>query len=184
MEDENPLTELYLSLLARAIDKERIEEAHPAFVHVIEQLTPDEGIVLFELKTMRAAGFGDKTTMVSLNLTSQEMTEELSSSPLKVYRGGISMEVMSGTFMVTKSFNPFPVSKLSYPGYLSMYAEHLASLNLVSMETVQEAKEIEETVVGFRISKFGELFVKACIPENFDISTLASLREDSEKSSL
>ena len=29
MEDENPLTELYLNLLARAIDRERCSEAHP-----------------------------------------------------------------------------------------------------------------------------------------------------------
>ena len=49
MEDENPLTELYLNLLARAIDKERCNEAHPAFVKIIEQLSPDEAMVMYVL---------------------------------------------------------------------------------------------------------------------------------------
>ena len=48
MEDENPLTELYLNLLARAIDKERCSEAHPAFVKIIEQLSPDEAMVMWQ----------------------------------------------------------------------------------------------------------------------------------------
>lgn len=50
MEDENPLTELYLNLLARAIDKERCNEAHPAFVKIIEQLSPDEAMVLWHFR--------------------------------------------------------------------------------------------------------------------------------------
>ena len=49
MEDENPLTELYLNLLARAIDKERCNEAHPAFIKIIEQMSPDEAMVLYVL---------------------------------------------------------------------------------------------------------------------------------------
>ena len=47
MEDDNPLTELYLNLLARAIDKERCDEAHPAFVTIIEQMSPDEAMVMY-----------------------------------------------------------------------------------------------------------------------------------------
>ena len=38
MEDDNYLTDLYLSLLQRVIDKERINEPHPAFFRIIEQL--------------------------------------------------------------------------------------------------------------------------------------------------
>lgn len=45
--DDNPLMELYLNLLRRAIDKERANEAHPAFPKIIEQLSPDEAKILF-----------------------------------------------------------------------------------------------------------------------------------------
>lgn len=50
MEDDNPLTELYLNLLARAIDKERQSEAHPGFVRIIEQMSPDEAMVMYAFK--------------------------------------------------------------------------------------------------------------------------------------
>ena len=49
MEDDNPLTELYLNLLARAIDKERCNEVHPAFVKIIEQMSSDEAKVMYWL---------------------------------------------------------------------------------------------------------------------------------------
>lgn len=47
LEDENYLTDLYLNLLTRAIDKDRVNEAHPAFFHIIEQLSPDEAYFCF-----------------------------------------------------------------------------------------------------------------------------------------
>src|ERR1700748_233059 len=34
-EDGSVLTEMYVNLLARAMDKERVSEAHPTFLHVI-----------------------------------------------------------------------------------------------------------------------------------------------------
>ncbi|MDP2983711.1 MAG: Abi-alpha family protein [Candidatus Latescibacter sp.] len=50
MDDGNPLTVLFLELLKRAIDKERLNEAHPSFVGIIEQLTPDEALILYILR--------------------------------------------------------------------------------------------------------------------------------------
>src|SRR5208337_3850671 len=50
MEDDNPLTELFLNLLARAIDKERCNEAHPAFAKIIEQMSPDEAMVMWQFR--------------------------------------------------------------------------------------------------------------------------------------
>ena len=45
LEEGDPLVELYLNLLRRAIDKERQDEAHPAFARIIEQLSPDEAAI-------------------------------------------------------------------------------------------------------------------------------------------
>ena len=47
LEEDNYLTDLYISLLQKAIDKEKIQEAHPAFFHIIDQLSPDEAMILF-----------------------------------------------------------------------------------------------------------------------------------------
>jgi len=53
LEEDNVLTELYLNLLARAIDRERIDEAHPSFVNIIGLLSPDEALVLYHLRRGR-----------------------------------------------------------------------------------------------------------------------------------
>jgi hypothetical protein len=44
------LTELYLNLLTRGIDSERVAEAHPAVLIVIKQLSTDEARIMFNLK--------------------------------------------------------------------------------------------------------------------------------------
>ncbi len=45
-EEDSPITDLYLNLLRRAIDRSRVDEAHPAFLKIIGQLSPDEAMIL------------------------------------------------------------------------------------------------------------------------------------------
>lgn len=45
-EDGEPLTEMYINLLAKAIDKDQASKANPAFVKVIGQLSPDEALLI------------------------------------------------------------------------------------------------------------------------------------------
>jgi hypothetical protein len=49
---ETSLSDLYANLLAASMDKDTAHGAHPAFVEIIKQLTPDEAklVKLFELK--------------------------------------------------------------------------------------------------------------------------------------
>ena len=55
LDEDSPLAELYLELLKRAIDKERSNEAHPAFIKIIEQLSPEEAVLLFRFRGQRMA---------------------------------------------------------------------------------------------------------------------------------
>ena len=131
MEDGNLLTELYLNLLARAIDKERISEAHPAFVQIIRQLSPDEAMIMFKLRNEPKIG-------VSLKVTPEWLT---------------------------------------YPGNFLMYISHLESLNLIHSRStpnleVSSPDPRDAYQYWVETSKFGQLFVKACIPEDFDVLTL------------
>lgn len=48
--DDNVLADMYLELLTRAMDKDRSGEAHPAFIRIIEQLAPDEVLLLDVLR--------------------------------------------------------------------------------------------------------------------------------------
>jgi len=51
LEPNNYLFELFANLLSRAMDNERVNEAHPAFANIIELLAPDEVIILNTIKT-------------------------------------------------------------------------------------------------------------------------------------
>ncbi|MCK4488584.1 MAG: DUF4393 domain-containing protein, partial [Desulfobacterales bacterium] len=43
---ETHLREMYINLLATSMDKEKIQNSHPAFVEIIKQLCPDEAVLL------------------------------------------------------------------------------------------------------------------------------------------
>jgi Abortive infection alpha len=137
MEDDNPLTKLYLNLLARVIDKERCNEAHPAFVKIIEQMSPDEAMVVWQ--------FSERDSWV---------------------RPPPGEQCVEPTF---------PRESLIYPENFSIYAEHLAALNLLRLPIIlplagEAPLPLEYGGHSIYITRFGQQFVKACIPEDFDLA--------------
>ncbi|HEY8783516.1 MAG TPA: DUF4393 domain-containing protein [Mucilaginibacter sp.] len=145
LEETNYLTDLYLNLLSRAIDKERINEAHPAFLHIIDQLSPDEAYFLFKLKDN---DLGTTTTM------------DLDYEKNKFYN-----------YQIIK--NDLPVNEFTFPENFQMYYSHLESLNLLTWhiqnsEYPRNEKNIQIGIVNhgmLQTTEFGKLFIKACIPE-------------------
>lgn len=59
---EPTLCEMYVNLLATAIDRKTAENAHPTFVHIIRNLCPDEALMLKFLGTCRDSGVSYKCT--------------------------------------------------------------------------------------------------------------------------
>ena len=139
MEDDNPLTELYLNLLARAIDKERQDEAHPAFVKIIEQLSPDEAMVMYVFRNrniaVRAGGWTRR--------------EQVSKAFWKI--GDID----------------FPTERLGNPEHLWVYLDHLWILGMVTAGQVRDERGQHVNLVS--PTDFGKLFIKACIPEDLKL---------------
>jgi hypothetical protein len=153
LEENNYLIDLYLSLLQRAIDKERINEAHPAFFHIIEQLSPDEAFLLFKI--------------------SQETIEYEYTMDLIKNEGGKSHFVNQ---IVIKDTTP--KENIIFIEHFDMYISHLESLNLLKWTVVSDEAIWEEENTNNRkqtgtlsktkiyLTKFGKLFVKACIPKD------------------
>lgn len=52
--DDPVLREMFIELLAQASDKKKINQAHPAFVGIIQNITPDEAILLKHLKSSKS----------------------------------------------------------------------------------------------------------------------------------
>lgn len=148
LEDENYLTELYLNLLSRAIDKERVQEAHPAFYHIIDQLSADEAMILYIIKQEPIY---------------YDYTMDLYVDDNNRYRFRNEIVKKDTT----------PKDKIAFIEHFNMYIRHMESLNLVFWRKVNENAINDDkgnqlgTDIRTRIelTEFGYLFVKACIPD-------------------
>jgi Abortive infection alpha len=166
--DDSVIADLYVNLLSRAMDGERVGEAHPAFVGLISQLAPDE--ILFGKEMTKH----DYTLIVRMN--------EDWPTP--------SSDEIDAVFTFMKQPDPrvsrarsmvFNYSSLNQPELFYVFLEHLAHVGLV--EYTNEPSNVgdypqlsfplpitrEETyrrprIVAIRLSHFGKLFFKACVP--------------------
>ena len=157
--EDSLIAELFVNLLARAIDKERVHEAHPAFTHTIAQLSPDEAVILFHLK---------KRTFV--------------------YRQQARYDRESNTFSPrTLLDNEFPTEQLAFSQNFPMYMDHLHSLDLAGIwqqgnqESTWEGDPKVQTGVKIKsiiaLTTFGGLFCKACVPDEMPKEDPAFQRE-------
>jgi hypothetical protein len=153
LEDDNYLTDLYISLLQKAIDKERINEAHPAFFHIIDQLSPDEAMILY-------------------SISEKPIEYDYVMDLIKNENGESRFDNLSVVL------NTLPKEKLNFTEHFEMYISHLESLNLIKWSLVSEnpiwknGEEIEKKTqsgtyrnTSIYTTKFGKLFIKACIPK-------------------
>ena len=144
MDDNSILYELFEELLARSIDSERIEEAHPSFIHIISQLSRDEAIILVELKK------NDFDIVDTLDLDHEN-------------NRFVNLKIEKNTI---------PKDKLYYSDQVNMYYSHLESLSLVSWPVFkQDPISNGSRQIGVRryskmnLTEFGKFFVNACVPE-------------------
>ncbi len=144
------LAELFINLLANAIDKTKQDLAHPAFPNIIKQISHDEAVILFLLKKQ--------------NYKLREQSDWVEEKRAFFNRRTISDE--------------FPVEKLNFPEHLGLYMNRLNSLNLAGtfqigqQEHIMDPETDNQTGVYINsrreIIDFGVLFVNACVPDQFE----------------
>lgn len=147
VEDGNLLVELYQNLLARAMDRTRNSEAHPGFIVTINQLSPDEALLLYELK------------FKSLSFT---RIWDFDRRKNKFF----NMRMLE---------NEFPINKLLFSKNFNMYIGHLEKLDLICVFD-KKSLPIKDKNTNIQIgsqetytmgcTQFGKLFVQACLPDN------------------
>lgn len=151
----NPIADLYVNLLARAMDRERVGEAHPAFVSIIAQLAPDEILVLRQLaeqehRTYFRLGPGKPALLLSETRVKVDSAKFSSSFAEQLYHAAVIPE------------------ELAEPTLFLTFFEHLQSLGLTEY-TSQERERIDGIFSpGFeyhfiKLTSFGRLFHGACI---------------------
>lgn len=161
-EDESAVAQMYINLLARAMDKERVSEAHPAFVHIIGQLAPDEALLIEQLSRNDPSAYvrwkGRDDVMEPADREQAVLCAQCSDD--------------SKRRLATILVNP---EELQQPHLLHTYIEHLVSLGLVIYTFEHEwasqfgtvKSSLRDAEIHFiRLKSFGVLFRQACLGAN------------------
>jgi hypothetical protein len=144
MQPDNPLVRLYLNLLTKAIDKDTASDLHPAFVTVMEQMCPDEAILMWLATKINSAPEPQRGLHgLQLKLEGHEMSQK--------------------TGVLLSLYVPdFPTDKLAAPSKCELYLDHLVCLGLLA---TREALGLNSYKV-FDFTQLGDAFAKACIPSD------------------
>jgi hypothetical protein len=162
---EESLSDMYANLLAAAMDKNTAEGAHPAFVEIIKQLTPDEAKLI--------AYFLEDLPFPLVTLRSQHSNFEL---------GGYDVAVNVSLFGRN--------ANLEFPHLTPTYIDNLTRLGLVStpkdfhyidkglykeLEASSELESCKKNAIvkegyvfkvyqhGLKVTNLGEQFGKVCV---------------------
>ncbi|WKA57150.1 DUF4393 domain-containing protein [Planococcus shenhongbingii] len=157
------IREMFSSLLATAMNSEEAEKAHPSFVEIIKQLSPDEAIIM---SAMRTSGYHALLSVKSVDLEKGESFIELK-----------------------RNFSNIPyLLGCKHPEMSSSYIENLSRLGLIEINNQTEVVDdyryenliysptIQQVVSGIDLSErkveyskyvssrteFGQKFVSAC----------------------
>ncbi|MFJ3447417.1 DUF4393 domain-containing protein [Pseudomonas sichuanensis] len=166
---EEQLSDLYANLLASAMDKKTASGAHPAFVEIIKQLTPDEAKVVTLFRGVRAFPLlnvreshkddpeqkkGGRDVLSHFSLLGEEAgVEFVSMVPAyldNLCRLGLIEYLPAGiVYTAANSYEP-----------LETHATVLAVKQSIEVNPVMEC-EMHRT--GFRITELGKQFAKICV---------------------
>lgn len=138
------IDEMFSKLLRTSMNKETLQLAHPAYVLIVKQLSPDEARVLSLLAT------GDYLRVATSDYDSKK-----------------------NWFAAHKTEKEgFPVNQLHFPDNLDLYIEHLNHLGLAQLHQVGNQEPIfahpNQPQSGVRITRsysltaFGQSFIRAC----------------------
>jgi len=160
-EDEPSLRELYINLILTSMDSETVRRAHPSFVEIIKQMTPDESRIL--------ASLGRERRPVLLDLISEDISTD------EEYASGLRTRLDAPQYWsvyvqnlerlgLLKSFSPAlaePLSDYTSPDELEAYTKRRN----------RELGRDESTPMVLRritvqLQEFGRLFCSACTQES------------------
>jgi len=168
-EEENPITVLYINLLSRAMDGERVGEAHPAFLGIVQQLAPDEALFLKQLAT------APYVPILRLDSMWTTPDREIISDMINKGQANMPAELKKITQKIM-----FKYDALNQPELFPVFLEHLVHIGLVEYTNdphnpggkfagYLDLRHEERKFLSFffiRLTNFGTLFHKACVSES------------------
>jgi Abortive infection alpha len=175
-DESDPLTKLYVNLLSRALDSERLGEAHPAFVNIIAQLAPDEALCIDLLGRAHKVGSARLSPKAYLIVRDLKDRSSFLLTPALIAKVRSTPGVMHALSTHQLEEAVLPIERLAQPDLFSTFLEHLVALGLVTFDN--EAKDATMKVASsinvgldmlgveffsIRLNEFGRLFFRACV---------------------
>jgi hypothetical protein len=171
---EPNLRELYANLIATSMDASRAQSAHPAFVEILKQLTPDEAKIV---------GLFENTTSFPCVTVRAETPKQKPTNPFD--DDGIGFDVMPHFSLLAEK------AGCANPALVLAYTDNLCRLNVMSIpegmwlsdsskyveveahkDVIECSKYIDETYPEhrpvlhrgmIRVTTFGAMFIRACV---------------------
>ena len=145
LEEDNPLWQMFEELLTSSVDAESIATVHPSFAHLISQLSRDEAMILYRLRSV------EFKIVDVLDFNEREGRFE-------------NRKVEESTI---------PASELLLPNQLGLSYSHLYFLSLVEWPVDKQDPILDDQrrqtgvrrYSTMRLTEFGKLFVSACVPD-------------------
>ena len=145
LDDTSPLWQMFEELLTSSVDAESIATVHPSFAHLISQISRDEAIILYRLRSV------EFKIVDVLDLNEREGRFE-------------NRKVEESTI---------PTSELLLPDQLGLSYSHLYFLSLVEWPVDKQDPILDDQrrqtgvrrYSTMRLTEFGKLFVSACVPD-------------------
>jgi hypothetical protein len=159
-DEESVVGEMFERLLARAMDRERVGEAHPAFVQIVGQLAPDEAVLIGQIAAARPSAYMRPPQKGSAALLKDEREALINAS-------GLSEVQKRRLEAIVVRPEELAQSELVYT-----YIEHLVSLGVVSYTNepwsakFQGAKGAGFDFWFIELNGLGELFHRACLSDD------------------
>nr|NJM04522.1 DUF4393 domain-containing protein [Desulfobacula sp.] len=157
--DDSIITECFINLLAKAIDKTKQDQAHPGFIKTLENLSPDEVLLIYVLSKK------DLEIVDTMDLDrAQNQFKNL-----------------------VQEKSDVPVNELQYPSNFEIYYTHLDALGIVTWPVYKQVPIMDGNVQkGIRryskltLTPYGKYFVKACVPDDEYVQQrIREIREES-----
>ncbi|RKR31695.1 uncharacterized protein DUF4393 [Paraburkholderia sp. BL17N1] len=159
-DEQSVVGAMFERLLARAMDRERVAEAHPAFVQIVGQLAPDEAILIRQIAGAHPAAYMRPPKKGAAALLNSERVALINAS-------GLSENLKQRLAAVV--VRP---EELAQPELMYTYIEHLVSLGIASYTNDPWQAEFQGVqYAGFdfwfiELNGLGQLFHRACLVDD------------------
>ncbi len=158
-DEKSVIGAMFVSLLSRAMDRERVGEAHPAFVQIVGQLASDEAVLIQQISAAQPSAYMRPPKKGVAGLVKKEREALIDAS---------SMSEEQKRHLQRVAVRP---EELAQPELVYTYIEHLVSLGIVSYtnepwnEGFKGAKGASFDFWFVGLNGLGELFHRACLAD-------------------